>query len=154
MGSKNHQKSNILHSGHPEDPFWLFWVTPMPKYGQKLTFSGGYIILYRSKLRPLISTLRACIAPYVELENTLRPHSTTQRPLNSTLRACTAPHVALETEHTIRPSRTTQRPINSALKACKAGEHHGTPYYTTIERLLNSTLRASKSPNVVHWRHL
>ena len=38
MGSKNHQKSYILHSGHPEDPFWLFGVTPMPKYGQKLTF--------------------------------------------------------------------------------------------------------------------
>ena len=115
MGSKNHQKSYILHSGHPEDPFWLFGVTPMPKYGQKVTFSGGYIILSRSNLRPLISTLRACIAPYVELENTLRPHSTTQRPLNSTLRACTAPHVALETEHTIRPSRTTQRPIKIAL---------------------------------------
>ena len=117
MGSKNHQKSYILHSGHrhPEDPFWLFGVTPMPKYGQKLTFSGGYIILYRSKLRPLISTLRACIAPYVELDNTLRPHSTTQRPLNSTqiplngtLRACTG------------LSRTNRRPINSALKACKA----------------------------------
>ena len=29
MGSKNHQKSYILHSGHPEDPFWLFGVTPM-----------------------------------------------------------------------------------------------------------------------------
>ena len=38
MGSKNHQKSYILHSGHPEDPFWLFGVTPMPKYGQKLAF--------------------------------------------------------------------------------------------------------------------
>ena len=134
----------------------------MPKYGQKLTFLGGYIILYRSKLRPLISTLRACIAPHVVLENTLGPQatapSTTQRSLNSTLRACTSPHVALETEHTIRPSRTTQRPINSLtvpLKpSCGTGEHHGIPYYTTIERPLNSTLRASKSPNMVHWRHL
>ena len=51
MGSKNHQKSYILHSGHPEDPFWLFGVTPMPKYGQKLTFLGGYIILYRLPLK-------------------------------------------------------------------------------------------------------
>ena len=30
MGSKNRQKSYILHSGHPEDPFWLFGVTSMP----------------------------------------------------------------------------------------------------------------------------
>ena len=73
MGSKNHKNSYILHYGHPEDPFWLFGVTPMPKYGQKLTFLKGYIILYRSKLRPLISTLRACIAPHVVLENTLGP---------------------------------------------------------------------------------
>ena len=46
MGSKNRQKSYILHSGHPEDPLWLFGVTPMPKYGQKLTFLGGYMVTY------------------------------------------------------------------------------------------------------------
>ena len=111
MGSKNHQKSYILHSGHPEDPFWLFGVTPMPKYGQKLTFSSGYIILYRSKLRPSISTLRACIAPYVELENTLRPcivplkdHAKTIEQHPKGREPCAVPHVALE--NTLGPPST------------------------------------------------
>ena len=54
------------------------------------------IILYRSKLRPLNSNLKACIAPHMALESTLGPSSTTQRSLNSTRRVCIAPHVALE----------------------------------------------------------
>ena len=70
MGSKNYQKS-YTPSRRP-----FFGVTPMPKYGQKSTFDREVIALserYRLELRPLISTLRACIAPHVVLENTLGP---------------------------------------------------------------------------------
>ena len=134
MGSKNHQKSYILHSGHPEDPFWLFGVTPVPKYGKKLTFFRRLYNIVPLKAKTIDQHPESLHSTSCGTGEHLRATapSTTQRSLNSTLRACTAPHVALETEHTIPPSRTTQRPINSALKACKAGEHHGIPYYTTI----------------------
>ena len=71
------------------------------------------IILYRSKLRPLNSNLKACIAPHMALESTLGPSSTTQRSLNSTRRVCIAPHVALE--NTLGPHTTTQRPLKESL---------------------------------------
>ena len=77
--------------------------------------------MYRSKLRPLNSNLRACVAHHKVLDSTLGPPCTTQRPLfNSTRRIWTAPRVALE--NTIGPSRVTQRPMNST------GEHHWAPY--------------------------
>ena len=153
MGSKNHQKSYILHSGHPEDPFW---GDAYAQIWSKVNFFKRLYNIVPLKAKTLDQHPESLHSTSCGTGEHLRATapSTTQRSLNSTLRACTAPHVALETKHTIRPSRTTQSPINSALKACKAGEHHGTPYYTTIERPLNSTLRASKSPEVVHWRHL
>ena len=100
--------------------------------------------MYCSKLRPLNSNLRACIAHHKGLYSTLGPSSTTQRPLTSIRRFCTAPRVALE--NTIGPSRATQTPMNSTLEACPAplvaaagntiaiGPH--SPYYhrETIER--------------------
>ena len=147
-------KKELQAQFHPEDLFLV--VTPMPKYGQRSTFLKRLYNIVPLKAKTIDQHPESLHSTSCGTGEHLRATapSTTQRSLNSTLRACTAPHEALETEHTIRPSRTTQKPINSALKACKAGEHHGTPYYTTIERPLNSTLRASKSPNVVHWRHL
>ena len=120
MGSKNHQKSYILHSGHPEDPFWLFGVTPKPKYGQKLTFFRRLYNIVPLKAKTIDQHPESLHSTSCGTGEHLRATalSTTQRSLNSTLRACTSPHVALETEHTIRPSRTTQRPMNSALKVC------------------------------------
>ena len=44
MGSKKRQKSYILHSGHPEDPFWLFGVTPMPNM-VKVNFLYNIVLL-------------------------------------------------------------------------------------------------------------
>ena len=106
--------------------------------------------MYRSKLRPLNSNLRACIAHHEALDASLGTSSTTQRPLNSIRRVCTATREVLE--NTIGPSRATQRPMNSTLKACiaplVAPENIIGPH-TTIERPLNSTLRASMSPHLV-----
>ena len=141
MGSKNHQKSYNLHSIQKT----LFWGDAYAQIWSKVNFKQGSYILYRSNLRPLISTLRACIAPHVALENALGPPSTTQRPFNNTLRACIAPYVELENtlrphdivplkdhstaliytveqhpESLYSPSRTTQSPMISALKACIA----------------------------------
>ena len=97
-------------------------MTPMPKYCQKCNFWRRFTcLLYRPKLRPLNSNLRACVAHHKVLDSTLGPPCITQRPLfNSTRRIWTAPRVALE--NTIGPSRVTQRPMNST------GEHHWAPY--------------------------
>ena len=86
----------------------FFWMTDMPKYRQKCNF-WRRCKLYCSKLRPLNSNLRACIAHHKGLYSTLGPSSTTQRPLTSIRRFCTAPRVALE--NTIGPSRADTRII-------------------------------------------
>ena len=106
--------------------------------------------MYCSKLRPLNSNLRACIAHHKGLYSTLGPSSTTQRPLTSIRRFCTAPRVALE--NTIGPSRAIKRPINStptAFIALLVAPENIIGPHTTIERPLNSTLRASMSPHLV-----
>ena len=86
------------------------------------------IILYRSKLRPLNSNLKACIAPHMALESTLGPSSTTQRSLNSTRIVCIAPqYVALE--NSLGPHTTTQRPLKESLysPSCGTGDYPRTP---------------------------
>ena len=129
----------------------LFWDNAycMPKYCQRCNFRRR-CKLYCSKLRPLNSNLRACIAHHKGLYSTLGPSSTTQRPLTSIRRFCTAPRVALE--NTIGPSGAIKRPINSTPKAfiapLVAPENIIGPH-TTIERPLISTLRTSKSPHLV-----
>ena len=79
------------------------------------------IILYRSKLRPLNSNLKACIAPHMALESTLGPSR------NSTRRVCIAPHVALK--NTLGPHTTTQRPLKESLHSpsCGTGDYPRTP---------------------------
>ena len=78
MGSYNHQKK-LQAPLHPETLFW-----------------DDAHAQIRSKLIPLNSNLRDCIATYVALENTIGPSRSTQRPTNSILKACIATRVALE----------------------------------------------------------
>ena len=120
MDFLNQQKSYMLHCIQKN----IFGI--MPAYTQiyLMEVLKVLIILYRLKLRPLNSNLKACIAPRMALESTLGPSSTTQ----------TSEIIEQHPESLYSPSRGL-------------GEYPRTPYYhsETIEG-------EPVQPFMWHWR--